>query len=87
MRALLFATPILASVLFSASVTAQAQQPAGLPTTVPTAPIGHLQPRAQDFSQNSPSSEAEQERLARSDAIQQQLDEALDKKLSICRGC
>src|SRR6266566_6871798 len=49
------------------------------------APAVHVQPRAEDFYPHSEASEAEQERLSAFDAKQQKLDEALDKKLSICR--
>lgn len=48
--------------------------------TIPEAPIGHRQPRASDFSNESGSSDP--------NASQSKEDAALDKKLkSICRGC
>jgi hypothetical protein len=53
-------------------------------TTGPQAPIGHLQPRAQPFS---PAEQAEQQQMSAYDAEQQKLDEQLDKRLNICRGC
>ncbi len=48
--------------------------------TIPEAPIGHRQPRASDFSNESGSNDP--------NASQSKEDAALDKKLkSICRGC
>jgi hypothetical protein len=44
-----------------------------------------VQPRAGDFSPHSAANEAEQEKLSTFDAKQQKRDEALDKKLNICR--
>jgi hypothetical protein len=85
-RALLLATPILASVFISNSMAAEVDQLMGSTSALPgEAPIGHVQPRAQDFSANSPANQAEQDRLSTFDARQQKLDEALDKKLNICR--
>jgi hypothetical protein len=52
-----------------------------------SAPIGHLQPRAQQFAPRSASEQAEQEAMSNFDAQQQKLDEELDKHLNICRGC
>jgi hypothetical protein len=49
------------------------------------APAVHVQPRAEDFYPHSPASEAEQHRLSEFDAEQQKLDQALDRKLNICR--
>jgi hypothetical protein len=89
MRVLLFTALIVASTLLSHNVTAEPNQLTGPSTMVPTggAPIGHVQPEARSFSPNSPANEAEQESLSKADARQQQRDEALDRKLSICRGC
>jgi hypothetical protein len=89
MRVLLFAAPIVAGILLSNNVIAEPNQLARPATMVPTgiAPIGHVQPEARSFSPNSSANEVEQERLSRADARQQQRDEALDSKLSICRGC
>ena len=57
-------------------------------TTVPGgAPIGHLQPRAQQLTPGSTAEQAEQEKMSNFDAQQQKLDEELDKHLNICRGC
>jgi hypothetical protein len=51
------------------------------------APIGHLQPRAQQFSPSAPAEQNEQQQISAYDAQQQKLDEELDKRLNICRGC
>jgi hypothetical protein len=86
MRAVLLAIPILASILFLNGLAVQAEPLAGLATSAPAeAPAVHVQPRAADFQPRSPASEAEQKRLSVFDAKQQKLDEALDRKLSICR--
>jgi hypothetical protein len=85
MRAVLLATPILAGILISNSMAVQAGPLAGPATSAPAeAPAVHVQPRADDFQPRSPASEAEQKRLSVFDAKQQKLDDALDKKLSIC---
>jgi hypothetical protein len=85
-RALLLATPILASILVSNSVAVEAGQLMGETSALPgEAPIVNVQLRAQDFSANSPANQAEQERLSTFDANQQKLDDALDKRLNICR--
>ena len=90
MRALLLSTPILAGVLISSSLIAQAEELAGAPIVdvqprAAGAPPVHVQPRAKDFYSHSPASEAEQERLSTFDAKQQKLDAVLNRKLSICR--
>jgi hypothetical protein len=55
-------------------------------TTVPQAPIGHLQPRAHQVSPSAPAEQIEQQRrLSTFDAEQQKLDQQLDKSLNICR--
>jgi hypothetical protein len=51
------------------------------------APIGHLQPRAQPFTRQSPAEQAEQQQMSTFDAWQQKEDEELDKRLNICRCC
>jgi hypothetical protein len=85
-RALLLATPILASILVSNSVAVEAGQLMGETSALPgETPIVNVQLRAQDFSANSPANQAEQERLSTFDANQQKLDDALDKRLNICR--
>jgi hypothetical protein len=54
-------------------------------TPLPQAPIGHLQPRAQQFSPRAPSVQTEQEQMSKFDAEQQKLDRQLDRSLNICR--
>jgi hypothetical protein len=56
-------------------------------TVYGNAPIGHLQPRAQQFSPASPANQAVDRQLSTYDARQQKLDEQLDKQPNICRGC
>ena len=56
-------------------------------TVYGNAPIGHLQPRAQQFSPTSPANQAVDQQLSTYDARQQRQDERLDKQLNICRGC
>jgi hypothetical protein len=88
MRSILLITLALASTLaVSGSAAVNAQPVADSATTVPNgAPIGHLQPRAQQFSPQSAAEQAEQHKMSAFDAQQQQLlDEELDKSLNICR--
>jgi hypothetical protein len=82
MRSLLPATPIVAAILISSSLAASAAQ---LGPHVLPAPVGHFQPRAQDFAPGSTANQIEQNRLSTFDAEQKKLDEQLDKKLDICR--
>jgi hypothetical protein len=86
MRAPLFTIAVLGSALVSGNAVGNAA-PIGSPgtTVYGNAPIGHLQPRAQQFSPNSPAVETEQQRMSRFDARQQKQDEELDKSLNICR--
>jgi hypothetical protein len=74
---------IFASVIVSSN--AMAQDAGIIPPTVPPAPAGHAQPTARSFTLNSAAAESEQQRLSAFDAEQHELDEMLDKKLSICR--
>lgn len=83
MRSLLVVTIFTAVGAFSGT-TAGAEQLQGSPPLL-SAPIGHVQPRASDFSPRSRANEAEQDRLSTFDANQQKRDEMLDRKLSICR--
>jgi hypothetical protein len=86
MRSTLVMTFFLGSALVSGSAV-NAEPPASSLTTVPSAPIGHLQPRAQQFSPRSPAEQTEQQQMSIYDAEQQKLDKQLDKQLNICRGC
>jgi hypothetical protein len=83
MSSLLLATTIAAAVILASADASAA--PFGQPTTsVPQAPIGHLQPRAQPFS-GSGAEQVEQERMSNFNAEQHKLDLELDRKLNICR--
>jgi hypothetical protein len=86
MRSLLAISAIGCVVVFG-SAAVNAEPLAGIPATVPTAPIGHLQPRAEHFSPRSPAEQTEQQQMSTYDAQQEKLDEQLDKQLNICRGC
>ena len=87
MRATLLATAILVEAFVLGSAPGYAD-PMTKPTpTVWQAPIGHLQPRSQGVSPNTPGEQAEQQRMSTYDAEQQKLDEQLDRRLNICRGC
>ena len=86
MRSTLLAMAFLGSTLILGNATGNADPlPGTTITTVPQAPIGHLQPRAQPFSSRSPSEQIEQRQLSIFDAQQQKLDQELDKSLNICR--
>jgi hypothetical protein len=82
---------ILLVIALGGTITASggavgAQTFANSATGVPnSAPIGHLQPRAQQFSPSSGAEQAEQQNMSAFDAEQQKLDEKLDKSLNICR--
>jgi len=83
MRSILLALT-LGSTLVGSSAAIGAQSMTG--TTMPVgAPIGHLQPRAQQFSPRSPTDQTEQQQMSIFDAQQQKLDDQLDKRLNICR--
>ena len=81
---LLTAVVFVSAVLFG-SAMADADPLASPVTTVPQAPIGHLQPRAHQISPSAPAEQIEQQRLSTFDAEQQKLDQQLDKSLNICR--
>jgi hypothetical protein len=87
MRSHLLAISVVSSVLIFGDAAVNAEPLAGSTATVPSAPIGHLQPRAQQFSPHSPAEQTEQQQMSIYDAEQQKLDERLDKQLNICRGC
>ena len=97
MRAL-FATAMFAAALISSNFVALAHESAASASAARVgstiiqvqphavgAPAVDVQPRAQDFSPHSEANEVEQEKLSAFDAKQNKLDEALDKKLNICR--
>jgi hypothetical protein len=88
MRSQLLAISLVGSVMFFGDAAAVAAEPlTASATTVPSAPIGHLQPRAQQFSPRSSGDQTVQQQMSIYDAEQQKLDEHLDKQLNICRGC
>jgi hypothetical protein len=81
---LVTAALIVTCVIVSCSVIARADPLRAAAKPWP-APIGHAQPRANDFSPSSPAEQAVQDQLSAFDAQQKKLDELLDKKLNICR--
>ena len=87
MRSTFLIAAVLGSALVFSDAAVNAEPLAGSTTTVPSAPIGHLQPRAQHFSRRAPAEQTEQQQMSIYDAEQQKLDEHLDKQLNICRGC
>jgi hypothetical protein len=87
MRSVLLAIMVLGGALAQGNVAVNAGPLADPATAVPSAPIGHLQPRAQQFSPSSPREQTVQQQMSAYDAEQQKLDEQLDKQLNICRGC
>jgi hypothetical protein len=86
MRSTLFATAILGVTLVLGNAVGRAEPLAASATTLPgNAPIGHLQPRAQQFAPRSTAEQTAQQQQSRFDAEQQKLDQQLDKSLNICR--
>jgi hypothetical protein len=81
----LLATSILASILISSSIAAEAGPMETAPPLAAAPTIVHVQPRARDFNPHSAVNRAEQKGLSRFDARQRKLDKALDDDLSICR--
>jgi hypothetical protein len=81
---LVAAALIVICAIVSSSVIARAGS-LGVAAKPWPAPIGHAQPRANDFSPSSPAEQAVQDQLSAFDAQQKKLDELLDKKLNICR--
>ena len=88
MRKILPMMAILGGALVLGNVAGHAASVTdGGDTVYGSAPIGHLQPRAQQFTPQSPAVQVEQQRMSRFVAQQQKEDAALDKQLNICRGC
>ena len=92
MRKTLLATAVLVNALALGGTAGHADSmtnpaPTNLTPTVWQAPIGHLQPRSLPISPSAPAEQAEQHQMSTYDAQQQKLDEELDKRLNICRGC
>jgi hypothetical protein len=84
MRVLL-ATLVLASLLISSSIAAEAGPLETAPPLAVRPTIVPVQPRAESFSPHSAANRAEQRRLSRFDAKQNKLNKALDNDLSLCR--
>ena len=88
MRSTFLVLVLVSMFVTSGNAAVRAQSIVDAPTTMPGgAPIGHLQPRAQQFAPRSAAEQTEQEEMSNFDAQQQKLDEELDKRLNICRGC
>jgi hypothetical protein len=88
MRKILPIMAILGGALLLGDVAGHAAPMTGGGNTVyGSAPIGHLQPRAQQFTAQSPAEQAEQQQMSTFDAQQRKEDAELDKRLNICRGC
>jgi hypothetical protein len=88
MRKILPMMAILGGALVLGTVAGHAAPMTGGGNTVyGSAPIGHLQPRAQQFTRQSPAEQVEQQQMSMFDAQQQKEDAELDKRLNICRGC
>jgi hypothetical protein len=85
MRLILLMISLASALAASGSAAVNAQSIAKSASGVPSAPIGHLQPRAQQFSPQSAANQAEQQQMSAFDARQQRLDVELDKRLNICR--
>ena len=84
MRSLIPAALIVTCAIVSCSVIARADPLRGAANPL-SAPIGHAQPHASNFSPGSQAEHEVQDRLSTFDAEQKKLDELLDKKLTICR--
>jgi hypothetical protein len=87
MRKILPMMAILGGVLVLGNVAGHAAPITGSDTVYGSAPIGHLQPRARQFTPQSPAEQAEQQQMSTLDIQQRKEDEELDKRLNICRGC
>ena len=88
MRSTFLIMALLDTLTASVSAVVNAQPIAVSATAMPGgAPIGHLQPRAQQFAPHSAADQAEQRQMSNFDAQQQKLDQELDAHLNICRGC
>jgi hypothetical protein len=87
MRKTLLATAILVNALVLGGTAGHADPMTNPATGVPQAPIGHLQPRSQPVPPSATAEGAEQQQMSAYDAEQQKLDEQLDQRLNICRGC
>jgi hypothetical protein len=88
MRKTLMMLALLVGALIFGNTVGSAAPIAGSGDTIyGTAPIGHLQPRPEQYSPQSQPEQAEQQQMSIFDARQQKQDDELDKRLNICRGC
>jgi hypothetical protein len=87
MRSIVLAVTLGTMLVAFGSAAVRAQALVGSTSTVPSGPIGHLQPRAQQLAPGSTAEQVEQDKMSIFDAEQQKEDEELDKRLNICRGC
>jgi len=87
MYSLLLAATVIAAAALASVDTAAAQNGQLGGSSIPQAPIGHLQPRASHFAPRSSAEQVEQDRMSAFDAEQQKLDQELDRRLNICRHC
>jgi hypothetical protein len=77
---------VIGATLICCSFAAPASpQPDTGQTVIGDAPVGHLQPRASEFSPDSAAEKAVQKRESDFDSKEKQLDMELDKTLNICR--
>jgi hypothetical protein len=88
MRSILLAMAVLSTLAASGSAAVNAQPTGVSATPMPwPAPIGHLQPRAQQVAPDSAAEQSVQDKISSFDAQQQKADEELDQHLNICNGC
>ena len=85
MRSTLLMLVLGTALAASGGAAANAQAIANPETAVPSAPICHLQPRAQQFSPDSQADQTVEQKMSAFDAEQRKLDAELDKRLNICR--
>jgi hypothetical protein len=85
MRSTLLILALGTALAASGSAAVNAQAIANPETAVPSAPIGHLQPRSQQFSPDSQADQRVEQKMSAFDAEQRKLDAELDQRLNICR--
>jgi hypothetical protein len=84
-RSTLLTLALATTLAATGSAALNAQAITNPETAVANAPIGHLQPRSQQFSMDSQADQAVEQKMTAFDAEQRKLDAELDKKLNICR--
>jgi hypothetical protein len=85
MRSTLLILALVTTFAASGSAAVNAQAIGNPETVVPSAPIGHLQPRSQQFYPESQADQTVEQKMSAFDAEQRKLDAELDKRLNICR--